>query len=146
MRVLLAGESWTMHTIHQKGFDSFTTTAYAEGHQWLSAAIKAGGHHLSYLPSHLAHDQFPSTSEDLAAHDVVLLSDIGSNTLLLPSNTFLDSVPSPNRLESLRQFVENGGGLVMIGGYLTFQGIEGTARYGGAPGETALTGTASPRG
>ena len=24
-RVLIAGESWIMHTIHQKGFDHFTT-------------------------------------------------------------------------------------------------------------------------
>ncbi len=42
-RVLLAGESWVMHTIHQKGFDHFTTTAYGEGHQWLSGALAAGG-------------------------------------------------------------------------------------------------------
>ena len=27
-KVLLAGETWVMHTIHQKGFDHFTTTAY----------------------------------------------------------------------------------------------------------------------
>jgi uncharacterized membrane protein len=144
MRVLLAGESWTMHTIHQKGFDSFTTTAYAEGHQWLSAAIRAGGHDLDYLPSHLANDQFPLTPEDLTRYDAVLLSDIGSNTLLLPTATFVQSKPSPNRLESLRQYVENGGGLVMIGGYLTFQGIEGKARYGGSPVETALPVTMLP--
>ena len=44
MRVLLAGESWTMHTIHQKGFDSFTTTAYAEGDaggRWTCAVAAA---------------------------------------------------------------------------------------------------------
>ena len=144
MRVLLAGESWTMHTIHQKGFDSFTTTAYAEGHQWLSAAIKGAGHQLDYLPSHLAHDQFPATPEDLAVYDAVILSDIGSNTLTLPQVTFIQSIPSPNRLESLRQYVENGGGLVMVGGYLTFQGIEGKANYGGSPVETALPITMLP--
>ena len=33
-RVLIAGESWTVHSIHQKGFDSFTTTEYAEGAGW----------------------------------------------------------------------------------------------------------------
>ena len=132
MKVLLAGESWTMHTIHQKGFDSFTTTAYAEGHQWLSGALRGAGIELDYLPSHLANDSFPSTPDALAAYDVVMLSDIGLNTLLLPTKTFTQSIPSPNRLESLRQFVENGGGFVMIGGYLTFQGIDGKARYGEA--------------
>ena len=134
--VLLAGESWTMHTIHQKGFDSFTTTAYAEGHEWLSSALKAGGFELDYLPSHLANDQFPLTPEELAKYDAVILSDIGSNTLLLPSATFTKSVVVPNRLESIRQYVENGGGFVMVGGYLTFQGIDGKANYGGSPAET----------
>src|SRR6476620_545713 len=138
MRVLLAGESWTMHTIHQKGFDSFTTTAYAEGHQWLSGALKAGGVELDYLPSHIANDKFPYTPEDLAAYDVVMLSDIGSNTLLLPSDTFTKSIARPNRLESIRQYIENGGGFVMIGGYLTFQGIDAKAQYASTPVEDAL--------
>ena len=31
-RVLIAGESWVTHSIHQKGFDSFTTTAYEEAY------------------------------------------------------------------------------------------------------------------
>jgi uncharacterized membrane protein len=26
LRILIAGESWVTHSIHQKGFDSFTTT------------------------------------------------------------------------------------------------------------------------
>lgn len=144
MKVLFAGESWTMHTIHQKGFDSFTTTSYAEGHHYLTGALKAASIEVTYLPSHIANNEFPSTPEELAAFDVVMLSDIGSNTLLLPDNTFANSVPSPNRLESLRQFVENGGGFVMIGGYLTFQGIDGKARYGGTPIETALPVTMLP--
>jgi uncharacterized membrane protein len=138
MRVLLAGESWTMHTIHQKGFDSFTTTAYAEGHQWLSGALKEARFEVTYMPSHIASDHFPRTPEELAEFDVVMLSDIGSNTLLLSTETFTRSIAGPNRLESIRAFVENGGGLVMIGGYLTFQGIEGKAKYAGSPVEDAL--------
>jgi uncharacterized membrane protein len=138
MRVLLAGESWVVHSIHQKGFDSFTTTAYAEGHQWLSRAIKQAGNDLEYLPSHIANDQFPLTAEELAQYDAVILSDIGANTLLLPSATFLKSVSVPNRLESIRQYVENGGGFVMIGGYLTFQGTEAKAQYASTPVEDAL--------
>ena len=37
---LIAGESWIMHTVHQKGVDSFNTTAYGTGHQWLQAALE----------------------------------------------------------------------------------------------------------
>lgn len=33
-KILLAGESWTIHSIHQKGFDSFTTTTYETGTKW----------------------------------------------------------------------------------------------------------------
>lgn len=43
VRVLLAGESWVSHTIHVKGFDSFTTSEYAEGASWLITALESGG-------------------------------------------------------------------------------------------------------
>ena len=82
-RILLAGESWIMHTIHQKGVDSFTTTAYGEGHGWLEAALTGAGLSVEHLPNHLASSRFPTTLESLKRYDAVILSDIGSNTLLL---------------------------------------------------------------
>lgn len=137
-RVLIAGESWIMHTIHQKGFDDFRTTAYGEGHQWLSGALTAGGYDVVHLPNHLANEKFPLTPEALGEFDAVLLSDIGANTLLLHPDTFVKSVSLPNRLVSIRDYVAAGGGLVMIGGYLTFQGIDAKGRYAGSPVEEAL--------
>ena len=137
-RVLIAGESWTVHSIHQKGFDSFTTTEYAEGVRWLRDALEDGGWSVDYQPAHIAARDFPATPEALAAYDVVMLSDIGANTLLLHPDTFVRSKVLPNRLESIRDYVKNGGGLVMIGGYLTFQGIEGKGKYAGSPVEEAL--------
>ena len=127
-RVLIAGESWVMHTIHQKGFDVFTTTSYGEGLSWLRAALESGEISVDHLPNHLASAQFPTTADALKRYDVVVLSDIGSNTLLLHSDTFERSVAMPNRLALLRDYVADGGGLVMIGGYLTFQGIDAKAR------------------
>jgi uncharacterized membrane protein len=143
-RVLLAGESWVMHTIHQKGFDSFWTTAYGEGHQWLSAALAAGGFEVVHLPNHLANEQFPLTPEELGAYGAVLLSDIGANTLLLHPDTFTKSISLPNRLVSLREYARRGGGLVMVGGYLTFQGIDAKGRYAGSAVEEALPVTMLP--
>ena len=136
--VLVAGESWIMHTIHQKGFDSFTTTAYGEGHQWLSAALTAGGWIVEHLPNHLANEKFPATAADMAAYDLIILSDIGANTILLHPDTFTKSAVLPNHLQELREYVSNGGGLVMVGGYLTFQGIEAKGNYAGSPIEAAL--------
>lgn len=141
--VLIAGESWMMHTIHVKGFDSFTTSAYAEGVEWLRAALLAAGHQVRFLPNHEASFAFPGTAEALAAYDVVILSDIGTNTLLIHPDTFTASKSLPNRLALIRDFVANGGALVMIGGYLTFQGIDGKARYAGTAVEAALPVTIS---
>jgi uncharacterized membrane protein len=143
-RILLAGESWIMHTIHQKGVDSFTTTAYGTGHQWLQPALEAGGWQVDHLPNHLAPAAFPTTMEDLAGYDVVMLSDIGANSLLLSPNTFERSLAAPNRLMLLRDWTAAGGGLVMIGGYLTFQGIEAKGHYAGSAVETALPVTMHP--
>ena len=137
-RVLIAGESWTVHSIHQKGFDSFTTTEYAEGVQWLRAALEGGGWTVDFMPSHIAARDFPQTPKALAAYDCVMLSDIGANTLLLHPETFTRSKALPNRLEALRTYVAQGGGLVMIGGYMTFQGVEAKAQYAGSAVEDAL--------
>lgn len=137
-RVLLAGESWIMHTIHQKGVDSFTTTDYGAGHAWLQAALETGGWEVVHLPNHLAPAEFPTSMAALADYDVVILSDIGANSLLLSPDTFVRSLSAPNRLALLRDWVRGGGGLVMVGGYLTFQGIEAKGHYAGSPLEEAL--------
>ena len=137
-RVLIAGESWTVHSIHQKGFDSFTTTEYAEGVRWLKGALEAAGWEVVYQPSHVAAREFPQTAEALADYDCVMLSDIGANTLLLHPDTFVRSKTLANRLHAIRDYVANGGGFVMIGGYLTFQGIDAKAQYAGTAVEDVL--------
>ncbi len=138
VRILIAGESWVTHSIHQKGFDSFTTTAYSEGVGPLRSALESTGSHVDYMPNHVAATEFPDTPEALKAWDVVILSDIGANTLLLHPDTFERSAVKPDRLVAIRDYVTAGGGLVMVGGYLTFQGIDGKARYAGSPVEEAL--------
>ena len=47
----------------------------------------------------------------------------------MPAATFAWIPGRPNRLVALRNWVANGGALAMIGGYLSFQGIEGKANY-----------------
>jgi uncharacterized membrane protein len=132
-RVLIAGESWTTTSIHVKGFDSFTTVAYEEGVGALRDALLGAGHDVTFMPNHVAAVEFPHTAAELGAWDVVLLSDIGSNTLLVPPATFARFESKPNRLSALREWTHGGGGLAMIGGYLSFQGIEGKANYRGTP-------------
>ena len=137
-RILIAGESWTTHSIHVKGFDSFTTTEYNEGIDWVRAALEANGWNVEHLPSHNAARDFPGSVDALQQYNVVLLSDIGANTLLLHPDTFNRSKVLPNRLTVLAEYVQAGGGLVMAGGYLTFQGIDAKGQYAGSAVEAVL--------
>src|SRR4051794_15420119 len=137
-RVLIAGESWVSTTTHVKGFDSFTTSTYAEGADDLRAALASGGFEVTFLPNHVAPTAFPTTLEDLSDYGCVILSDIGTNTLLLSPATWERGERTANRLELLNSYVRQGGGLVMVGGYLTFQGIEGKGRWAGSAVEDVL--------
>jgi uncharacterized membrane protein len=132
-KVLIAGESWSTTSIHVKGFDSFTTVAYEEGVGALRDALLGAEHEVTFMPNHVAAVDFPHTVDELGAWDVVLLSDIGSNTLLIPPATFARFEARPNRLAALRDWTRGGGGLGMIGGYFSFQGIEAKANYRDTP-------------
>lgn len=129
MKVLFVGESWVIHMIHTKGFDSFTSTKYEEGATYLLQCLKEEGIDITYIPSHEVQIRFPATLEALNEFDAIVLSDIGSNTFLLRNATFYDMKIESNPLELIKAFVANGGGLLMIGGYLSFTGIEAKANY-----------------
>lgn len=138
MRVLLAGESWVVHSTHLKGFDSFTTTTYTEGAHGFIDALTRRGITVDYQPCHVAATAFPSNPEALSRYDAVILSDIGSNTLLLHDDTFVRGKRKPNALVALKDYVAAGGGFAMMGGYLSFQGIDAKARYAGTAVEEIL--------
>jgi uncharacterized membrane protein len=132
-KVLLAGESWVSASTHFKGFDFFSSTYYATGGDYLIEALRSGGIEVEHQPSHQAAKDFPFELTGLQRYQVILLSDVGANTLLLPPQVFLEGKRLPNRLERLKEFVYYGGGLVMAGGYLSFQGIYGAAQYARSP-------------
>ena len=67
--------------------------------------------------------------EELKQYDLVILSDIGANTLLLPGATFNRSEKMPNRSNLIRDYVNDGGALLMVGGYLTFSGVDAKGKW-----------------
>jgi uncharacterized membrane protein len=138
IKVLLVGESWVSSSTHLKGFDFFVSTHYATGGDFLIGALSSGGIEVVHQPSHEAARAFPFELSRLEEYDVIILSDIGANTLLLPPEVFLEGKRVPNRLELIKEYVGNGGGLIMAGGYLSFQGIYGSARYHRTPVEDVL--------
>lgn len=143
-KILLAGESWTTQATHIKGFDQFPTVTFHLGATGFLEALKDLPFDFTYMPCHEAQNDFPATVEGLNEYDAVILSDIGANTLLLHPDTWIHSKRTPNRLFALRDYVAQGGGLAMIGGYLSFQGINGSARFKGTPVEDVLPVTIMP--
>lgn len=142
--VLLVGESWVSAATHYKGFDQFGSVTFHLGAEPLVAALRGSGFDLRYMPAHEAAEGFPFTLEELRRYKAIILSDIGANTLLLPQAVWLHGRTVPNRLKLIRDWTEAGGGLVMIGGYLSFQGIDGRARWRRTPVEDALPVTCLP--
>ncbi|MEX6508975.1 glutamine amidotransferase [Jiella sp. M17.18] len=142
--VLLVGESWMSSATHYKGFDQFGSVTFHLGAEPLVEALKDSDFALTYLPAHEAVEAFPFEREGLAQYDAIILSDIGANSLLLPPAVWLHSRTVPNRLKLIRDFAADGGGLLMIGGYFSFQGIDGKARWRRTPVEEALPVTCLP--
>lgn len=133
MEILLVGESWFTYSVHQKGFDSFQTAEYVEGAEEFIARLGDSGHRVDHIPAHLVPTRMPTRVEELQRYSAVVLSDVGSNTFLLDPATFKSSRIGVNRLDVLREYIAAGGGMLMVGGYMSFSGIDGRARYSASP-------------
>jgi len=130
--VLLVGESWVSISTHYKGFNHFVSGIYETGIKWFKAALMRQSIDLVHMPAHIAANDFPFDKEELD-YDAIILSDIGADSFLLHPKTWLHGDRMPNRLEIIKDYVEDGGGLIMVGGYMSFQGINGAAMYQRTP-------------
>lgn len=130
IKILVAGESWIKHISHIKGFDIFTSCEYETGITWLREALEKQGISVTHMPGHEVQDSFPISVKSLNSYDAVVLSDIGANSLLLSGRTFSQGKIAPDRCGIIKEYVAKGGAFCMIGGYLSFSGIDGKARYG----------------
>ncbi len=92
------------HIIHIKGFDEFRSVEYEEGAGEFLNAIADAGFDVTYVRAHEVSGSFPTTLTELQRYDVVLLSDIGSNSFLLTDETFLRSEATVNRLTLLSEY------------------------------------------
>ncbi|MCE5208497.1 MAG: glutamine amidotransferase [Chloroflexi bacterium] len=127
-KILFAGESATIATTHIKGVDSFTHYSYSEAARYILPKLREIEIDVDYMPCHDVMAKFPLSVEELNKYDCVVISDLGSNSLLFHPNV-LRSQKMPNRLEVLRDYVKGGGGFLMIGGYMSFAGVENKARF-----------------
>lgn len=130
MRALFVGETCTISQTFTKGFDNITVSRYEEAGRSFVNALQAEQIDVDFLPIHEAHRSFPDSLEELLKYDCVVFSDIGSNSFLLPPQSHWHAVRMPNRLNLVKEYVAAGGSFLMCGGYLSFTGFDGRARYG----------------
>lgn len=130
--VLLVGESWISQSTHFKGFDSFTSVTFHSGANDYIASLEKEIT-VKHLFAHEVPEYFPDDLEGLNLYDVIVLSDIGANSFQLPPESWLNGKSVPNRLKNLREWVASGGGLMMAGGYLSFQGFQARANFARSP-------------
>jgi len=96
------------------------------------ALIEAGAD-FTYYRNHEVTSRFPFSTEELEQYDVIILSDVPADTFLLSDDTFIKGERTPNRLQNISHFVHKGGGLLMVGGYMSFSGYQGKANYHFSP-------------
>lgn len=141
LKVLYAADcEMQVITVH-KGMDNYSFSEWIDDSTWLRDVFaKAGDIECRHVKVFDVMPEFPTTLEEMREYDVIILSDVGINSLsLLPSFRPPHAVPmGENRLDNLRRYVKGGGGLLMCGGYFSFSGYSGRAGYAGSAVEAVL--------
>lgn len=139
-RVLYVGDTQVETLIAAKGIDTFTHTYYRDSARVLREALgPRPGIELTHMPAADIRTRFPNSLDALAEYDVIILSDVGYLNFKMPFGNREQLVPmGPNLVQPFKEWVLNGGGLIMAGGWLTFSGIYGKGMWGGSPIEEVL--------
>ncbi len=149
IKVLYAGDTQVNLETSMKGIDSWSFAYYSDSARYLRNALMASKDiECVHIPGSHAISDIPSTVEDLNQYDCVILSDLGYNNIVLqPGNIQPFRMPmGPDRVSALYNYVNNGGGFMMIGGWLSFSGLEGKGLYGGTKIEEIMPVNCEPRG
>jgi uncharacterized membrane protein len=136
-RVLLAGETFSVVQAAASGFTLGLSGRYSNGALHFLAAVRHSGTGVEQLPSERCEADFPRSLDALKVYDAIILSDISALTLLFTPESREGNV-SVNRLALLCDYAAQGGSVMMAGGYTSFQGMDGQARYHGTPLEECL--------
>ncbi len=137
-KVLLLGETWTVTKFHTKGFDVVPLGGFEDFSVYFKESMKDYEDiEITHLPNHLVLSEFPKSIDELSSYDVVIISDCGRNTLTMYPDMFTMPM-GPNKVEMIAEYVRKGGALIMIGGWVDFQGFQGKGNYHGSAIEEVL--------
>lgn len=149
IKVLYVGDTQVNLMTSMKGMDSWSYAYYSDSARYLRNALNASSDiECVHIPGSNATVDMPSTVEEFNQYDCVFVSDIGYNNIVFqPGNIPPFRVPmGPNRVNALYDYVKNGGGFMMIGGWLSFSGLQGKGLYSGTKIEEIMPVTCEPRG
>jgi len=92
---------------------------------------------VTHMSSWVAQRELPSSIDELSKYDVVVISEVEKDSILL-YHDWTKAPMGPNRLKLIKEFVTNGGGFIMIGGWFSFTGRLGMGAYHNTPVEEIL--------
>lgn len=132
VRVLIVGETvYKIHT-HFKGFASYETGYCSLSLEPFLKRFDGLGFDFTFMPNHEVSLRFPLALDEMAQYDAIVISDAPADSFLLHPDTLAGAIV-PNRLALLGEYVAQGGGLAMVGGWMSFGGFHGKAHYAFSP-------------
>jgi uncharacterized membrane protein len=146
-KVLYIGDSETVISRYCVGADVFEQSYFNDNGRYLREAMADQDDiDLRHIVPANVPAEFPESDEALDAYDAVIFSDVGYNSMIFyPGLTPPYEYPlGPDRCQMVADFVARGGGFLMTGGYLSFAGFNGIARWHGTVIEEVLPVTVSP--
>jgi uncharacterized membrane protein len=141
VKVLYIGDSEIVLNRYQIGVDVIEQSYFNDNGKWFREAMAADGSvTVRHITPHNVAYEFPNSLDELKQYDVVIFSDVGYNSMIF----YIGLTPpyayplGPDRVGMVHEFVKQGGGFMMIGGYLSFAGLNGIARWWNTEAEAML--------
>ena len=141
VKVLYVGDSEVVLNRYLVGADVIEQSYFNDNGKWFREAMaNEPTVMVRHITPHGVAYEFPQTLAELQTYDVVIFSDVGYNSMIFDAGLTPPYVYplGPDRVGIVQEFVQAGGGFLMVGGYLSFAGINGIARWGGTEVETML--------
>ena len=139
--VLYVGDSEVVLNRYLVGADVIEQSYFNDNGRWFREAMASEPTiEVRHITPHGVAVEFPATLNELQNYDVVIFSDVGYNSMIFYAGLTPPYVYplGPDRVGMVRAFVEQGGGFLMVGGYLSFAGLNGIARWADTDVETIL--------
>lgn len=129
LNVFYCGDQVMLITTYVKGMNSWTDGIVHDESSHLRKALESDPEiNLTYLPTSEVQRNFPKPDE-LNKYDVILFSDVGTDTVIMYEDRFNNCPMGPDRLGALKNWTKNGGGFCGVGGWLSFGGMFGMAKW-----------------